>query len=43
MNYRTIVDKLDKNEWVLPEKFFIEHEEFLQALVDKTIEVINRV
>ena len=41
MNYRTIIDKLDTNEWAIPEKFLSEHEEFLQALVDKVEEQCN--
>ena len=32
MNYRAIIDKLDTDEWAIPEKFLSEHEEFLQAL-----------
>tara|TARA_R110000737_G_scaffold223945_1_gene238861 strand:- start:89 stop:217 length:129 start_codon:yes stop_codon:yes gene_type:complete len=42
MNYRTIIDKLNPEEWVIPEKFIIEHEEFLQALVDKVEEELSR-
>lgn len=41
MNYRTIIDKLDTDEWAIPEKFLSEHEEFLQALVDKVEEQCN--
>ncbi len=41
MNYRTIIDKLDTEEWMIPEKFLSEHEEFLQALVDKVEEQCN--
>ena len=41
MNYRTIIDRLDSDEWSIPEKFLSEHEEFLQALVDKVEEQCN--
>ncbi len=41
MNYRTIIDKLDTEEWMIPEKFLSEHKEFLQALVDKVEEQCN--
>jgi len=41
MNYRAIIDKLDTDEWAIPEKFLSEHEEFLQALVDKVEEQCN--
>jgi len=41
MNYRTIIDKLDTEEWMIPEKFLSEQEEFLQALVDKVEEQCN--
>ncbi len=41
MNYRTVIDKLDTEEWMIPEKFLSEHEEFLQALVDKVEEQCN--
>jgi hypothetical protein len=41
MNYRTIIDKLDPDEWSIPEKFLSANEEFLQALVDKVEEQCN--
>jgi hypothetical protein len=41
INYRNIIDELNPDEWMIPEKFLTEHEEFLQTLVNKVEEKVK--
>ena len=41
MNYIEVINKLNPDEWAIPELFIENNKEFLQAFLDKAIEAIN--
>ena len=41
INYRSIIDELDSDEWMIPENYLNTHEEFLQEIVNKVEEKVR--